>query len=103
MKKVLTLEELKEYRKRIMYALQNMGSCKRMIEHYCMLTRKDLLNQDANAAWEHLNKTYDLCKEFDTQQENMRMVLMDMDKQIIQADPEAHQKFVKEFLAIINK
>lgn len=103
MRQGLNATELKVYRDRIMYACMNSSSIMRMIEHYTMLSRKAFLNDDREEAWMNLCKVHEQVLDYDKFHEELRSVLMDMDKDLKELDPEAHDRLVAELTKISAK
>lgn len=96
MKQGLNATELRAYRQRIMYACMNISSIIRLIEHDIMLSRKAFLNDDREEAWMNLCKAHEKVLDYDKYHEDLRSVLMDMDKDLIELDPESHARFLAE-------
>lgn len=103
MRQGLTATEVKVYRDRIMYACMNISSIIRMIEHDIMLSRKAFLNDDREEAWMNLCKAHEKVLDYDKYHEDLRSVLMDMDKDLKELDPEAHDRLVAEIAKIMQE
>lgn len=92
----LNATKLRAYRQRIMYACTNISSLMRMIEHYIMLSRKAFLNDDREDAWMNLCKAHEKVLDYNKYYEDLRPVLMDIDKDLRELDPESHARFLAE-------
>lgn len=103
MKQGLNATELKAYRDRIMYACTNLGSLGRMVEHYLMLANKAMLNSDQETAWSNLCKAQEKVFDYCDIHEKLRSVLMDMDKDLEELDPESHDKLVAELSRVMTE
>lgn len=103
MRQGLNATELKVYRDRIMCACMNISSIMHMIEHYAMLSRKAFLNDDREEAWMNLCKAHEKVLDYDKYHEDLRSVLMDMDKDLKELDPEAHDRLVAEIAKIMQE